>query len=127
MAYPDNWKVAEGKEGVTVAPEGGVLTGAQGEWAQAYGASVARVVPQQGASLADTTQQLIASFQQSNPNMRALKQSSLRIKRRQALSTQLENDSPLQGQKEVDLLVTVRGKSAVIAVIFVAPQSAFAS
>jgi hypothetical protein len=33
----------------------------------------------------------------------------------------------LQGKKEIDHLITVRGKNAIISVIFVAPQSAFDS
>jgi len=126
IAHPDNWEVQKGQEGVTLAPPGGVLTGSQGEWAQAYGASVSQQVPQKkGWGLIDATQQLLDSMRQSNPNLRVVKQTSLKIKGRPALSTLLENDSPLQGQKETDRLVTVRAKDAMLAVIFVAPQSAF--
>ena len=126
IAHPDNWEVQKGQEGVTLAPPGGVLTGPQGEWAQAYGASVSQYVPQKkGWGLIDATQQLLDSMRQSNPNLRVVKQTSLKIKGQPALSTLLENDSPLQGQKETDRLVTVRAKDAMLAVIFVAPQSAF--
>jgi len=126
IAHPDNWEVQKGQEGVTLAPPGGVLTGPQGEWAQAYGASVSQYVPRKkGWGLIDATQQLLDSLRQSNPNLRVVKQTSLKIKGQPALSTLLENDSPLQGQKETDRLVTVRGKDAMWAVIFVAPQSAF--
>jgi len=126
IAHPDNWEVQKGQEGVTLAPPGGVLTGPQGEWAQAYGASVSQYVPRKkGWGLIDATQQLLDSLRQSNPNLRVVKQTSLKIKGRPALSTLLENDSPLPGQKETDRLVTVRAKDAMLAVIFVAPQSAF--
>ncbi|MGD0922994.1 MAG: M48 family metallopeptidase [Terriglobia bacterium] len=126
IAHPDNWEVQKGQEGVTLAPPGGVLTGPQGEWAQAYGASVSQYVPQKkGWGLIDATQQLLDSLRQSNPNLRVVEQTGLNIKGQPALSTLLENDSPLQGQKETDRLVTVRGKDAMLAVILVAPQSAF--
>jgi Zn-dependent protease with chaperone function len=126
IAHPDNWEVQKGQEGVTLTPPGGVLTGAQGESAQAYGASVTQYVPpkKKGWGLIDGTQQLIESLRQSNPNLRVVKQSSLKIKGRPALSTLLENDSPLAGQKETDHLVTLRAGKAMLAVLFVAPQSA---
>jgi Zn-dependent protease with chaperone function len=125
IAYPDNWELQKGQDGVTLAPPGGLLTGAQGEWAQAYGASITQYVPpEKGWGLIDGTQQLIESLRQSNPNLRVVKQSSLKIKRQPALSTLLENDSPLEGQKETDHLVTLRAGNAMLAVMFVAPQSA---
>jgi Zn-dependent protease with chaperone function len=128
IAYPDNWEVQKGQEGVTLAPPGGVLTGPQGEWAHAYGASVSQYVPQKkGWGLIDATQQLLDSLRQSNPHLRVVKQTGLRIKGQPALSTLLENDSPLQGQKETDRLVTVRAKDGLLAAIFVAPQSSFAA
>jgi hypothetical protein len=125
ITYPDNWEVQKGQDGVTLAPPGGGLTGPQGGWAQAYGASITQYVPpKKGWGLIDATQQLIESLRQSNPNLRVVKQSSLKIKGRPALSMLLENDSPLEGQKETDQLVTLRAKDAMLAVMFVAPQSA---
>lgn len=47
----------------------------------------------------------------------------MNLRGRPALSTLLENDSPLEGQREQDHLVTVRADDALIAVIFVAPVS----
>lgn len=128
IAYPDNWKVEEGQGGVTLAPPGGVMTGSQGEWAQAYGASVSKYIPpKKGYGLVDATQEMVEAMRQSNPNLRIVEQKSLRVRGRPALSTRIENDSPLEGQKETDHLVTVRGRDSIIAVIFVAPQSAFES
>jgi Zn-dependent protease with chaperone function len=128
IAYPDNWKAEEGQNGVTLAPPGGVMTGSQGEWAQAYGASVSKYIPpKKGYGLVDATQQMVEAMRRSNPNLRVVTQKSLRVRGRPALSTLLENDSPVEGQKETDHLVTVRGRDSIIAVIFVAPQSAFES
>jgi hypothetical protein len=120
IAYPDNWEVQQSKDRVTLAPPGGVLSGAQ-----AYGASLSNYVPpQKNWGLIYATQQLLDSMRQSNPNLRVVKQTSLKIKGRAALSTLLENDSPLEGQKEADQLVTVRVRDGMLALIFVAPQSA---
>jgi len=125
--YPDNWQVQASEDGVTLAPPGAVVTGPQGGTSQAYGAAVTRHVPpkQKGWGLIEATQQLIDSMRRSNPNLRVVSQTSMRIRRRPAVSTLLENDSPLQGQKETDQLVTVRGGDALIAVMFVAPQAAW--
>jgi len=120
VAYPDNWEVQQSQDGVTLAPPGGVLSGAQ-----AYGSSLSNYVPPQKKwRLIDATQQLLDSLRQSNPNLRVVSQTGLKIKGRAALSTLLENDSPLEGQKEADQLVTVRVKDGILALIFVAPQSA---
>jgi hypothetical protein len=129
IAHPDNWQVQRGKESVSMAPEGGVFRGPHDEWAQAYGASISRVVPaqNQSAKLEDVTGALIQSLQQSNPGMRVLRQKRVKVRGRRALSTQLENDSPLAGQKEIDQLVTVQGRDAVIAVVFIAPQPEYKS
>ena len=128
IAYPDNWKVQEGQDGVTLAPPGGLVTGPQGEWAQAYGASVSKYVPpDKGYGLIDGTQQMVEAMRQSNPNLRIVEQKGLRLGGRPALSMSIENDSPLEGQKETDRLVTVRGRDSIIAVMFIAPQVEFES
>lgn len=129
IAVPDNWKVQESKGGIILAPAGGIVSGAGGGSAQAYGASISRYVPPRGrrVTLSQATQQIIESLRNSNPNLRVVKQSKGRVKGRAALSTLLENDSPLQGQKETDHLVTVSGRDGVLVVVFIAPQSAYDS
>jgi Zn-dependent protease with chaperone function len=129
IAIPDNWKVEESQGGVIMAPSGGIVMGAEGGSAQAYGASISRDIPPRGrrVNLTQATRQLIDSLRNSNPNLRVVKQTRARVRGRAALSTLLENDSPLQGQKETDHLVTVSGRGAVLAVVFIAPQSAYDS
>jgi hypothetical protein len=51
----------------------------------------------------------------------------MKVRGRAALSTRLENDSPLEGQKETDQLITVRGRNTMTVVLFIAPQSGFES
>jgi Zn-dependent protease with chaperone function len=128
ISYPDNWQMQEDKDGLTVAPPGGILPDAQGASAQAYGASVHLHTPsKKGWGLVDATQQLIETLRKSNPNLRVVEQSPMKVRGRAALCTRLENDSPVEGQKETDQLVTVRGRSALTVVLFIAPQSAFES
>ncbi|MFB3922574.1 MAG: M48 family metalloprotease [Terriglobia bacterium] len=128
IAHPDNWQAQGEKDSVTIAPPGGILTYEQGGSAQAYGAMVFHHTPSKsGWGLVDGTQELIESIRQSNPNLRVLSQSSTKVRGKAALSTRLENDSPLEGQKETDFLITVRGSKDLTVLLFVAPQGAFGS
>ena len=78
-------------------------------------------------NLSQATQQIIDSLRNSNPNLQIVKQSKGRVKGRAALSTLLDNDSPLQGQKETDHLVTVSGRDGILVLVFIAPQPAYDS
>jgi Zn-dependent protease with chaperone function len=123
IEHPENWDVQQGESSVTIAPAGGVFRGEDGEWAQAYGASVMRLQSAQGQSLEDTTGEMIKSWQHSNPAMRVMQQKHGKVSGRAALSTTLENDSPLAGQKETVVMVAVDDPKGVLAVLFIAPQS----
>ena len=127
ISHPDNWEVQQGKEIITLAPKGGIFQDANGGGAQAYGASISSFVPDKNAKIEDATAALIKSWQQSNPSMRVVSQNRIKVRGRKGLSTVLENDSPLAGQKETDQLVTVPGRDSVVAVVLVAPKSEFNS
>ena len=66
---------------------------------------------------------MIKNWQQSNPAMRVVQQKRGKVSGRAALSTTLENESPLAGQKETIVLVSVDDPKGVLAVLFIAPQS----
>jgi hypothetical protein len=129
VAYPDNWQVQKDEDAVALIPPGGIADVAESGPAQAYGASISRFQPQsprQGSwGLIDATQELLDTLRLSNPNLRVMEQRGLKLKGRPALSTLLEADSPLQGQKERDLLVTARQGNSVFSLMFIAPESAF--
>jgi len=126
ISYPENWRVQLNEDSVTIVPLGGIVEVPESGPGQAYGASVSRFQPQQANwGLVDATQELLDILRLSNPNLRVIEQRSLSLKGRSALSTLFESDSPLQGQKERDLLITARQSDFMFSLIFIAPQSQF--
>jgi hypothetical protein len=51
----------------------------------------------------------------------------MNLQGRSAVSTLLQNVSPIEGQRETDHLVTIRQGDYLLALIFVAPEKAFES
>jgi hypothetical protein len=129
IAYPDNWQVQQSEDAVALIPPGGIVDVAESGPAQAYGTSISRFQPQRSKQgkwgLVDATQELLDTLRQSNPNLQVIEQSGIKLKERSALATLLGMDSPLQGQKERDLLVTTRQGDSVFSLIFIAPESSF--
>ena len=125
--YPDNWQVQTNEGGMTICPQGGMVSSAEGDSAQAYGAAVSLYSPSQGNwGLVDATQELLDTMRQSNPQLQVLQQTGANLKGSPALSTLLQSDSPLPGQKETDHLVTVRRGDSVLTFIFIVPTPALA-
>ena len=129
LAYPDNWHVQRNEDGVVLVPQGGIVEAPQAGAAQAYGLSISRFQPQGsrqgGWGLVDATEELLEVVRSSNPNLKVIEQRAMNLKGRSALSTLLETDSPLAGQKERDLLVTTRQSDFMLSLICIAPQSQF--
>jgi len=129
IAYPDNWRVQMNEGSVALVPPGGIVDVPESGAAQAYGASISRFQPHRSGQgnwgLIDATQELLDTLRESNPNLRVVEQRAMNLKGRSALSTLLETDSPLQGQKERDLLVTTRQTDSVFSLIFIAPKTSF--
>ena len=57
--------------------------------------------------------------------MRVLQQKKGKVSGRAALSTSLENDSPLAGQKETIVMVSVDDPRGILAVLFIVPKSEY--
>ncbi|MGD0010215.1 MAG: M48 family metallopeptidase [Terriglobia bacterium] len=127
--YPDNWQVQQNEDAVALIPPGGIVEDAESGSAQAYGTSISRFQPQSSRQgnwgLVDATQELLDTMRLSNPNLLVIKQGGMKLEGRAAISTLLETDSPLQGQKERDLLVTTRQGDSLLSLIFTAPESLF--
>ena len=66
-------------------------------------------------------------MRQSNPQLHVLQQTGMNLRGNPAVSTLLQNDSPVEGQRETDHLVTVRQGDSVLTFIFIAPSAAFES
>jgi beta-barrel assembly-enhancing protease len=126
IRYPVNWRVSGTEENVVLAPEGAVWSDPQNGSVQAYGASISRS-RSAANNLDEDTRQLLESLSRSNPNMRVVQQKRIEIGGQRAIETFFENDSPIQGQKEEDQLVTLESNGSLITLVFIAPQSAFDS
>ena len=131
MSYPSNWETFGDAEGamLTIAPRSGLAQDGQGGTAVAYGAMVSFYFPHQRGrrdNLRDDTSDLIGQLQQSNPALQSGgRQSSARVDGQQALVTTLYNQSPIRGEREVDLLVTVQRPEGLFYMIFIAPERDF--
>lgn len=143
LRYPQNWKLY-GDSGsiVTIAPQGGIQMAAQpatqGPTTQntqqdqvAYGVIVDGFSPDQGASLAQATRQLVANLRQSNPELKQVASAEdVLVNGSAGRSVELQNISPLstaaQIVKERDWLVTVQQSNGDVAyLIFIAPEEDF--
>ncbi len=127
LAYPNNWRVFEGRESVTFAPEGG-LAGPDGSMV-AYGMLVAVFEPRPDRrgriTLEDATDQLIDNLRRSN---------ALRVERgyrrgqlagRSALSTMLLGESPFGGPERDWLLTVLVPDGRLFYFVGVAPERDF--
>jgi hypothetical protein len=131
LKYPDNWKKYPDSDGngISFAPEGGVVADASGHSALAYGLIIgvaqAKGDPSDGNALSNATSQVIQELQKSNPSMKITRQGErLRLNGQPGLSTYLSNVSPAGGQ-EMDWLVTVLRPEGLVYFVCVAPQSAY--
>lgn len=130
LSYPENWVVSESDGGAAFAPQNGVIQGAGGQGALAYGLIVNTQAEHVDASysngLANATQRLIADLQKTNPNLKVVQRgSSVRLNGQPGLSTYLANDSPVGGQ-ETDWLITVMQPKGLVSFLCVAPQAKYA-
>jgi hypothetical protein len=126
IKYPDNWTKYGENESVSLAPDGGVMEGADGQSALGYGVivNVAKMpVSATGTkALEDATQQLIKAMQKSNSKMKVARQPGrLRLNGHPGLSTYLSNVSPAGGE-ETDWLITVIRPEGLLSIVCVAPR-----
>lgn len=131
LKYPDNWKKYPESDGngVSFAPEGGVIGDESGHSALAYGLIVsvaqAKVDPHDSNVLESATRQVLQGLQQSNPNMKITRQGErLRLNGQPGLSSYLINESPAGGQ-ETDWVITVLRPEGLLSFVCVAPQKAY--
>ena len=131
LKYPDNWRKYPDSDGggASFAPEGGVVADASGHSALAYGLIVstaqAKGDPNDSNALEAATRQVLEGLQQSNPNMKIIRQNEhVRVNGQPGLSAYLSNDSPAGGQ-ETDWVIAVLRPEGVVYFVCVAPQKAY--
>jgi predicted Zn-dependent protease len=146
ISHPDNWKAYGQGDAMTITPQNGLVSDAQGNQALAYGVIVNIFEPrwdggqqlqgpgygqtpgQQATSRLDqSTDQLVQEFRLSNRNMRVIRyREVISVDGDRGLSTYLSNDSPLGG-RETNWLITVERPDGLLFIIFTAPEREFQS
>lgn len=131
LSYPDTWETFgdQNSSAVTIAPRSAIVQGSSGGTAVGYGVMASVFFPPNGSAtdLQRETQSLIQNLQQSNPGMKPSggRQRSARVDGQPALITTLYSNSPYQGQREVDMLVTVARPQGLYYLVFIAPENEF--
>jgi hypothetical protein len=125
--YPDNWEVfGDASAGsLTIAPRAGLIQNTKGGADIAYGMMTAHYFPQdKKPNLQRDTNDLVKQIIGGNPGMQQTQQAkSVKVAGMTGLLTPLSSSSPVQGQKENDLLLTVTRPESIFYIMFVAPQS----
>lgn len=143
--HPDNWQTYGQGDALSIAPRGGMVNDGNGNQALAYGVVVNIYEPhadsygqrlqspgfgQNSAMTSEqATDQLVATLQQSNRNMRVVRRHEyLTVNGVRGLSTYLSNDSPIQGGgRETNWLVTIPRNDGLLFIVFTAPEREFQS
>ncbi len=131
LRYPDNWKSNTSGSTFTLMPPGGVVQDNKGQSALAYGVMFNEFQPRDDngnrATIDKATDQLAASLQQSNPNLREIgNRARMQVDGADALSAYFTNGSPAGGN-ERDWLVTIGRPQGLLFFICVAPENDFDS
>ncbi len=126
IEYPSNWQAQQGQDGILMAPAAGVS-----QAGIAYGAIINAADPQ-GASLEQTTQNIVNGLIQSNPGLQAIgSPQKIKVNGQASMSVDLKGNSPIQdsnGQPapERDWFVDVqRPDGSVLYLVFVSPEKDF--
>lgn len=124
ISYPDNWQVfGDENLAVTIAPRAGVAQNAV-----AYGVIINGFRPQPGRNSPEqATTDLLESLRQSNPGLRAVgNDTDIQVNGLAGKSVYLTGNSPVQGQRERDWLVTVqRPDGSILYLVFISPERDF--
>jgi hypothetical protein len=124
VSMPSNWaEVSGGETGITYAPEGGYRANGGRLEGVTHGFQIG-VAQGTGGNLQQDTDQLVAAFAQSNPQLRRQEGYSRdTVGGRTAVRTTLTNQSDITGQQEVISLATTRlNDGRLLFLVGVAPQ-----
>jgi hypothetical protein len=125
LKYPDNWQQSGAGNSASFTPPGAVVPDNGGNGNAAYGVTVNVFAMQDGESLADATNRLVASLQASNAKLQPAGSSQpMHVDGESALSVRLTSESP-RGGAETDWLVTVMRPQGLLYFLCIAPSSDF--
>jgi Zn-dependent protease with chaperone function len=124
MQHPDNWEVFAGQNSseVTIAPRAGIAQSQNGQAAIAAG-MIVNIVQAQYGDLQKDTQALIRQIAQNNQGVRVGNTSQTQWNGAPALLTQLQSPSPIQGETELDTVLTAQRPQGLLFVVMISPQS----
>jgi beta-barrel assembly-enhancing protease len=126
--YPDNWEVFgdPNSPSVTIAPRSAVIQNQKGSADVAYGLITAYYFPtdNKGNLQRDTTA-LIKQLGGSQVRQTGAAK-SVKVAGQNALLTPMESQSPYQGQREIDMLLTIARPEALFYIVFIAPDAEWA-
>jgi len=138
IQYPDNWRVNETTSSAMLAPDGGIVNNSL-----AYGMMMDTFQPRQsfgpgrnsfsvpgGAAATSTTvsiatDELISELRRSNPNMRVIRRTPSRVDGFEAMTVELNNDSPIGGIEVNSLTAILHTDGLLYYFLGVAPQSQY--
>ena len=132
LQHPENWLVYAQTGAAMIAPEGGILQGADGGTSVAYGAFLgyfSSATINRSASLDDATNELIASLEKQNPDMRYVPRSrkTTRLAGSKACSLRFSAPSPIPGKQEADWIVTTMRPQGLFFIALISPEQDFES
>ena len=121
ISVPENWAQVGGGNTITYAPEGGYVTGQNGQSAFTHGLELG--VTRADGNLQQQTDALLQGFARSNPQLRRQGgYSRANIGGRQGLTTTLSNVSEVTGEEETVNLSTVQLRDgSILFLVGVAP------
>jgi Zn-dependent protease with chaperone function len=139
IRYPDNWTVDESAGSATLAPDGGKVSGdlAYGMLIDTFQPEIRSIFgrsdftqpgqPFNPTNVSIATDQLIDELRSSNPNLREIRRSSKRVAGHEAMTVELNNDSPLGGTEVDRLTAILHSNGQLYYFLGVAPQQDNAS
>ena len=121
ISVPENWAQVSGGNTITYAPEGGYVSGQNGQSAFTHGVEVG--VTRTDGNLQQQTEALLQGFARSNPQLRRQGgYSRTSIGGRQGLTTTLSNVSEVTGEQEAVNVSTVQLRDgSILFLVGVAP------
>ena len=126
--YPDNWETFGEQDAamITVAPRAGLVQDSKGQTAIGYGMIASYWIPDASyVDLQRETDALVAQLQKQTPGLQRTndQQGYITVSGQRGMQTSLQSPSPLRGESELDVLVTVPRPEGLFYFLFITPRS----